>query len=156
MNAKSILPILALGTSANIFAIEPQSCLETAMMTQLEMNQCGEAGYNEADTELNTIYKKIKEIYREDQVFLEKLKKAQLAWIKLRDADLDLQYPHADEPQYYGSVFPMCAAGYKAQLTLQRTEFLKQWLIGVEEGDVCGGSQMPQWRLKEILKNEYK
>lgn len=156
MNAKSILPILALGTSANILAVEPQSCLETAMMTQLEMNQCGEVGYNEADTELNTIYKKIKEIYREDRVFLEKLKKAQLAWIKLRDADLDLQYPHADEPQYYGSVFPMCAADYKAQLTRQRTEFLRQWLTGVEEGDVCGGSKMPQWRLKEILKNEYK
>lgn len=136
------------------FAEEPKSCLETAM-TQMDMNKCAGVGYKEADAELNRVYKRIKAIYKDNVLFLDKLKTAQLAWIKLRDADFDLQYPHKNEPRYYGSVFPMCAASYKARLTLHRVEFLKQWLVGVEEGDVCSGSPMNQWQLKKIPKDEY-
>ena len=142
-----ILPFLSSANSRS-------SCIETAM-TQSSMNLCAGIRYKEADAELNRVYKKIKGIYKDDKLFLDKLKTAQLAWIKLRDADFDLQYPHKKEPRYYGSAFPMCATGYKARLTFQRVEFLKRWLVGVEEGDVCSGSQMNQWQLKEILKGEY-
>ncbi|MGR9088473.1 MAG: lysozyme inhibitor LprI family protein [Gammaproteobacteria bacterium] len=149
------LLILASGFSINAAAKETRACSGTTM-TQLEINQCADAGYKEADAALNRTYKRIMEIYQEDKVFIEKLKKAQLAWIKLRDADFDLKFPHADEPRFYGSVLPMCATGYKEQLTLQRIAFLEQWLSGVEEGDICSGSPMPKWRLKEILGSEYR
>jgi len=49
----------------------------------------------------------------------------------------------------------MCASSFNAQLTLQRTEYLKRWLIGKEDGDVCSGSQKREWQLEEILKSEY-
>ncbi len=108
------------------------------------MNQCTNVGYKEADDELNRVYMKIKQVYKEDTVFLDKLKKAQLVWIQLRDADLELKYPHSDNNGYYGSALPMCMSQYKTSLTLKRVAFLKKWLTGLEEGDVCAGSIMNQ------------
>ncbi|MCL1124056.1 lysozyme inhibitor LprI family protein [Shewanella surugensis] len=144
---------LAFMSSSAVFAKEPNRCLSKAY-TQMEMNRCAGVGLEEADVQLNRVYKKIKTVYSEDKVFLGKLKSAQLAWITSRDADFDLQYPHKEEPRYYGSVFPMCAADHKVQLTLKRVAFLKQWLVGTEEGDVCSGSQMTQWQLTERLKTQ--
>lgn len=108
--------------------------------TQSDMNTSQVLTLEAADEELNRIYKEIKRIYSDEPVFIEKLKFAQLAWIKSRDADLDLHYPKANKRQEYGSVYPMCTSNVKTSLTLQRIEFLKQWLDGVAEGDVCSGS----------------
>jgi len=124
-----------------LYANEPKSCIETAS-SQRAMNQCAIESYRKADAELNRIYLKIKALYKDDKLFLEKLKTAQQAWIKLRDADLSLKFPHREKPNYYGSVFPMCEAIFETKLTLERIRFLKQWLTGAEEGDVCSGSQM--------------
>lgn len=135
------------GCSLNATANESSSCLKTAL-TQLEINQCANVGYKEADGELNRVYKKIKQVYKEDTVFLDKLKKAQLVWIQLLDADLELKYPHIDNHGYYGSILPMCMDQYKTSLILKRVAFLKQWLIGIEEGDVCAGSIMNQLNLQ--------
>ena len=142
--------IVFLFTSSFLSASEDKGCLENAM-TQLKMNQCAGVEYKEADAELNRVYKKIREIYKDDKLFLKKLKKAQLAWIKLRDADLELEYPHSADPSYYGSSFSMCAAGHKTWLTLRRVEFLKRWLVGAEEGNICSGSLQNRVWLEEIL-----
>ena len=119
-----------------------QSC--TKPITQLSMNECANVEFQKADKELNRVYKLIRKLYKNDQVFLDKLHSAQLAWIKSRDADFDLKYPytksHEESRIHYGSIFPMCANNYKTQLTLARVEFLKQWATGIEEGDVCGGT----------------
>lgn len=137
--------------SITVLADQTKQCLEVAV-TQLEMNRCADVEFNKADSELNRIYKKIQEIYKNDSVFLEKLKMSQLAWIKLRDADFELQYPHSEEPGYYGSVFPMCFSDYMTRLTMQRAEFLKKWLNGEEEGDVCTGSIMNDRKIKELME----
>ncbi|MDQ7090931.1 MAG: lysozyme inhibitor LprI family protein [Methylococcales bacterium] len=129
--------------STTAIAEDTQTCLGAAV-TQTAMNQCTGIAYKEADAELNRVYKKIVVRYQDNALFLKKLKKAQLAWIKLRDADFELQYPHTDEANYYGSIFPMCASNYKTQLTLQRVVFLKQWLLGLKEGDLCSGSKKSQ------------
>ena len=126
-------------------ANEP-SCIETAM-TQSDMNQCILLDYKKADAELNRVYRKIREIYKDDQLFLAKLKKSQLAWGKLRDADFELEYPYTNEPNYYGSSFSMCEFDFNTQLTLQRTKYLKRWLIGREDGDVCSGSQKSEYNM---------
>lgn len=149
---KTFIIFAALTSTNCIFASQTKNCIETAM-TQLEMNRCSGIEYKEADAELNRVYRLIREIYQEDKEFLNNLKVAQRAWIKLRDADFELQFPHTDEPGYYGSVFPMCASGFKTQLTLQRVEFLKRWLAGSEEGDVCSGSILNSWSIKESLSN---
>jgi uncharacterized protein YecT (DUF1311 family) len=111
--------------------------------TQVELNDCANAELEKADDELNRIYQKILAKYKGDVVFLGKFREAQRAWLKFRDAQFEARFPYAGtsrERSEYGSVFPMCAGLYKAELTRSRVEELRQWLDGVEEGDACSGS----------------
>lgn len=111
--------------------------------TQLELNACASEMYQKEDEELNRVYQEVLKRYKDDSVFIQKLQKAQQAWIKFRDAQFDAMFPQAlnSRGQYnYGSVFPMCTGLYKARLTHLRVEELRLWLDGTDEGDVCSGS----------------
>ncbi|MGD8176784.1 lysozyme inhibitor LprI family protein [Marinimicrobium sp. ARAG 43.8] len=96
--------------------------------------------FQEADAELNRVYQQIRAAYADDDAFLGKLKKAQQAWITLRDADLEARFPADNKQAYYGSVYATCAANVKTTATIERIAFLQQWLDGVEEGETCAGS----------------
>jgi uncharacterized protein YecT (DUF1311 family) len=109
--------------------------------TQLEMNQQAHAAYQQADKELNTVYRKILSLYKADTVFIANLKESQRIWIKFRDAEVKMKYPDR-EAGFYGSVQPLCWSNYLKQLTHQRTERLREWLKGAEEGDVYAGSAL--------------
>lgn len=146
MNQKKILLLgmFFMLSSNYATAKEPVTCLQKAM-TQEAMNDCADINLQQADGELNRVYYALQQNYLKDKLFLKKLKEAQLAWIKLRDADFEMKFPHAKDKSHYGSSFPLCAANYKTQLTLQRVAFLKEWLVGGVEGDVCNGSkQIPE------------
>lgn len=105
--------------------------------SQTPMNSQAGSQYQKADKELNTVYKKILREYAKQPVFIAKLKTAQRLWIQLRDAELEAKFP---EPDQYGSALPSCRAIYLEDLTRQRIKFLKTWLNGIPEGDVCNGS----------------
>ena len=107
--------------------------------SQGDLNQEANDKYKKADLELNTIYRKILLVYKEDTGFINNLKASQRIWITFRDAELKVKYPNSDS-RYYGSVFPMCASIYLEQLTRDRINTLKIWIEGIEEGDVCIGS----------------
>jgi|SRR6185369_14730023 len=107
--------------------------------TQSELNGKEHKKYLKADGDLNSIYQKILKEYAEDSVFIKNLKASQKLWVQFRDAEMKMKYPDR-EPGYYGSVQPMCWSIYLTQLTEDRIKTLKQWLDGVEEGDVCSGS----------------
>jgi uncharacterized protein YecT (DUF1311 family) len=109
-------------------------------LTQTGMNHEADKKFLAADAGLNRLFASIKKVYADDPLFLQKLRDSQRLWIKFRDAELDLMYPHQDESGYYGSVLPMCLAEYKASLTSARADTLKRWLDGTEEGDACAGS----------------
>ncbi len=111
---------------------------KTKAQTDMQDATCGE--FRKADVELNRIYKKILSEYKDDKTFLEKLKKAQKAWLTYRDAHIESVYPVEDKAAEYGSVHGMCCCTIKKDLTDQRTKMLKQWLVGTIEGDVCSGS----------------
>ena len=51
-----------------------------------------------------------------------------------------MKFPAKNKRGQYGSVYPMCVSYFLKELTEERTEKLKVWLIGIEEGDVCTGS----------------
>lgn len=108
--------------------------------TQLEMNQEADEAYKRADKELNMVYQKILKEYSEEVDFIKNLKQSQRIWIQFRDAEIDMMFPRKDDPQYYGSVFPLCWSNYMQTLTETRTKTLKLWLEGVEEGEMCSGS----------------
>lgn len=132
----------------SLSTVASSECESTAN-TQLALNQCAHQDFKTADAELNLVYQEVRALYADNPKFLDALRTAQLAWIKLRDADMALYYPHTGERGYYGSIQPLCDATTKASLTRQRTEFLKQWLQGKEEGDVCSGSIATHYQLAQ-------
>lgn len=125
-------------------------CLQQAQ-TQSAMNSCQDLDFKQADAELNRVYQQIKRAYQDNPLFLAKLKQSQRAWLKQRDADLAMRFPAEDTALEYGSVYPMCYAAVATELTTQRIAFLKQWLSGIEEGDVCSGSVKTPEQIKAVL-----
>jgi len=138
--------LITLLFSLSVYSEEATSCLETAM-SQRDMNQCAGIDYKKAESEMHRVIKEIQRLYKGEAKLLTNLEKSQQNWEKQLELDLDLKYPKADEPMYYGSVFPMCYSGYKTRLTLQRIAFLKEWLKGSTEGEVCSGSVMHEYYL---------
>ena len=107
--------------------------------TQLEMNEKEHQIFLKADKELNQVYKQILNEYKSDTAFIKNLKTSQRLWVQFRDAEMLTMYP-ARKPGYYGSVHPMCWSIYKTELTNERINKLRSWLIGQEEGDSCSPS----------------
>lgn len=107
--------------------------------TQGEMNDEASNSYKQADKELNDIYKTILSEYKSDTIFIKNLKASQRIWISFRDAELKVKYPE-NESGNYGSVYPMCVSVYMEKITQERIKTLKEWIDGIEEGDVCIGS----------------
>lgn len=115
-------------------------CQITFGQTQSEMNQEAFAHYKEKDAELNLVYNKILKEYGNEKDFIINLKKTQNLWIQFRDAELAMRFPKEDKLLHYGSVYPMCKSYILAEMTEQRTNKLKVWLDGIEEGEVCLGT----------------
>jgi uncharacterized protein YecT (DUF1311 family) len=144
---------LALATPCCHAADALQRCLDTAM-TQYAMNTCARRELDKADRELSRIYRELQIRYRDDADFIGRLKIAQQAWLKFRDAQLAMKFPpHRGEPYYYGSVLPMCDGLYLQQLTSDRIAMLKEWLTGSDDGDVCAGSLKSAGELRRPNKS---
>jgi uncharacterized protein YecT (DUF1311 family) len=111
-------------------------CLDTAQ-TQGELNECAGGKATQADRKLNQTYQAVLKKYADKTVFIDRLRKAQRAWVTFRDAQLEMKFPSGEAA---GSVEPMCYSLYKAELTEKRSNELREWLKGIEEGDVCCGS----------------
>jgi uncharacterized protein YecT (DUF1311 family) len=155
MNTFSFTIILIMCFPLSAFSSEADLCLENAK-SQSDMTLCSGINHTRADAELNRVYNLIRKVYAEDKEFLSKLKTSQLAWIKLRDADLEMKFPHEDKQYQYGTAYRMCALGVSTKLTLQRVEYLKQWLTGIDEGDVCSGSISRPYIIEKAIKEYNK
>ncbi|MHA7058850.1 lysozyme inhibitor LprI family protein [Aquimarina sp. M1] len=108
--------------------------------TQSEINKEASNNYKKADIELNNVYQNILAEYKYDTAFIGQLKRTQRIWISYRDAELEMKFPAENKQVEYGSVYPMCVSLFLKELTNERTEKLKIWLHGIEEGDICSGS----------------
>ena len=108
--------------------------------TQASMNEKACDEYTKADGELNGIYQSVLRGHKDDALFLRKLRNAQRAWVAYRDAHLAAVYPAADPRSEYGSVFDMCRCTALTEVTKKRTEELRRWADGAQEGDICAGS----------------
>ena len=114
----------ALLLSANALAEE---CANAT--TQLEMNTCTAQQYQAADKKLNQTYQAA--IKRAEAPQRELLKKAQQAWIALRDADCTFIGSGTEG----GSIQPMIVSQCLAEKTAEREAFLAS-LMQCEEGDL--------------------
>lgn len=111
--------------------------------TQTELNEQYKQEYIVADRKMNEVYQEILLVYKEDSLFLKKLKGAQRVWIQFRDLHVESLFPEENKQEHYGSVYPLCYWNEMTTLTKQRTEQLTLWVDGLSEGDVCTGSRRP-------------
>ena len=96
--------------------------------TQTEMNQCAAAQYQAADKKLNETWQQaLKRASGQQQ---ELLKKAQQAWISLRDADCAFLASGAEG----GSMQPMLTSQCMTDKSVEREAFLAS-LLQCEDGD---------------------
>jgi uncharacterized protein YecT (DUF1311 family) len=130
------------GTTPAASAPSEDTCMNNAP-SQAAMSQCAANSLSAADKELNQVYQQVLRKYAKDTVFVGKLKTAQKAWLAFRDAELAARFPDNDKSNY-GSIYPMCADNELEAMTRQRTEELRAWLKGTQEGDVCAGSYPTQ------------
>ncbi|MGG8057878.1 lysozyme inhibitor LprI family protein [Klebsiella aerogenes] len=96
--------------------------------TQTEMNQCAAAQYQAADKKLNETWQQA--LKRASGQQLELLKKAQQAWISLRDADCAFLASDAEG----GSMQPMLISQCMTDKSVEREAFLAS-LLQCEDGD---------------------
>ena len=142
---------VGLGVSAGVWAAEkPKSCWDKAQ-TQDELKRCADADYAAADRELSRAYQEVLQKYADVPGFIAKLKGAQAAWGKYRDAEIQALFPPTDGTKDGGAA-PMCVANAKTRLTEERTRQLRRWLDGRDDGDVCGGSIKTKTALKTAPK----
>jgi uncharacterized protein YecT (DUF1311 family) len=120
-----------------VHAQDNDPCLDK--QTQSEMSACETERYQKADAELNRVFQQLLAKHAARKRFTQKLRLAEEAWIKFRDAHIESLYSEENTLYAYGSVFPMCKAIQLTSLTATRTQFLKNMLSPVE-GDVCGFS----------------
>ena len=123
--------------SATIIAVSYEGAFSQTQRA-LGQDACGKS--HEADVLLNKTYNHVLAEYSKDATFIRKLKIAQRAWIAYRDAQIEALYPEPDKRFAYGSAFEMCRCTALAALTTRRSDELKKWIDGIEEGDVCSGS----------------
>lgn len=107
-------------------------------LTQGELNECFAARYAKADDEMSAVYKQLLSKYRAAPEFVARLRVAQRAWLRFRDADISCYYYQKDKIGAYGSVYPMCRSLVLTDMTNERTKKLRQMLNPPEEGEVCG------------------
>ena len=98
--------------------------------TQMEMNQCAYQEYQKADKELNSVYKKLRKARKDDKLFLTNLKKAQRAWLKFRDAQLEAVFTckSGDIRECFGSMYNLSYHTSNRLLIEARVKTLKSML----------------------------
>jgi uncharacterized protein YecT (DUF1311 family) len=96
--------------------------LTAQAQNQQELNMAAGQEYQDADKELNRVYKEL--MGKLDQPGKRKLIAAERAWIKFRDAECDFR----SFDNLGGTIYPMVYAGSAAALTRERTAQLQEML----------------------------
>ncbi|MCL7715684.1 lysozyme inhibitor LprI family protein [Stenotrophomonas mori] len=107
--------------------------------TQLDLDACAARAADAADAELNTVYRQVLRTLQGQPAAIDALRAAQRLWIPLRDADLQARYPVAsdEDPRVlYGSSYPMRRSSAEAELTRQRTRWLRATFLDRAEGEL--------------------
>jgi len=107
--------------------------------SQMEMNISAESKFIRIDKKLNEVYNQILVEYSDNKQFVKNLKISERLWVKFRDAEILMRYPE-DDAIREASVFNLCYFEHLTELTESRIKTLQEWISGVREGDVCGGS----------------
>jgi uncharacterized protein YecT (DUF1311 family) len=94
--------------------------------TQSEMNDCSKKEFDKADQELNRVYKQL--MARLEGEHKNKLKTAELAWIKYRDLNCECE-SFINEG---GSIYPLVYNSCLTNMTNNRIKELKEYLAALD------------------------
>jgi uncharacterized protein YecT (DUF1311 family) len=99
--------------------------------TMVEMGVCAADAFRAADAELNDVYRKLLAAGSKEPVFIAKLRAAQKAWIRFRDAELESKFAceKDNERLCWGSMLTLERPAYKTRLTRERTAQLNKLLV---------------------------
>lgn len=97
---------------------------------QMQMNQCAYEDFQEADRELNKVYKALRHKNKDDKAYLKNLKISQNIWIQFRDAELNLIFTCETDNRRvcFGSMYPLLYHSEKEDITRQRIKNLNDYL----------------------------
>ena len=82
--------------------------------------------------------------------FFNNLKASQKAFDAYLKAQVELQYPKAEEDEWWGSGIPPCINLIYLEHYKNRYMELGLWENGTPDGEMCGGSALTQWELEEM------
>ncbi len=136
MNTKNLLIIfLAIGFIILSKVSRAEDVCESGMTSDLTTCAC--QATEKADKELNKWYQETLKQYEDNAGIIKRLKEAQRAWIKFRDAYIESIYPNnfEDYPPA-GTAMPMCLCDVQTSLINQRIQQLKN-ILEIPEYDVC-------------------
>lgn len=100
-----------------------------------------------ADSTLKSVTRIILKQFKADTIFVNNFLKSQQIWTNFLDAEMSMKYPvYPNEPR--GSSEPMCWSLYRTQLVNERVKKLMEYLVGIDEGDICRGSVPSEFEIK--------
>jgi len=108
---------------------------EKRARTQNELNQCARSAFEKADAEMNRVYQHLISVTARGESHQQKLKEAQQAWLKYRDATCESEAAINAEGTIYTTAYNYCLA----QVTTERTKRLAMMMGGMMSRSV--GSQ---------------
>ena len=132
MKRIAVLLVALLWLASARAAPPPDTSACDTEQSQTDLNICAGTQLANADADLNAAWRQVMARLAGQPLAIAKLKAAQRLWIQLRDADMDAQFPLAEDEDpriQYGSIYPMEFALAKARLTRERTRYLREnWL----------------------------
>jgi len=122
--------LLAIASITNASAKAENLCKSSR--TEVEMYECLNSELKKADSALNSAYKNLMVMYKENgapsglkiETQDAYLKKSQLAWIKLRDTTCDFETYESITGSGFGTIYTACLL----KQTQKRVDYLK-WFI---------------------------
>lgn len=104
------------------------------------MHECACRKLGETQLGLERVEREIRSRHAAEPDFLRQFVRAQAAWKRAVEEDMELVFLGPAKASQYGTAYPMCECFERSELTSARVTYLREWLTA-EEGDVCRGTR---------------
>jgi hypothetical protein len=138
-------------TQAPDFSIGPNDNQTAINMSSYDETQYWKGKMNKRLAKIKQIYEKADWTDAQHKArFFKNLEASQEAFETYLLAQVELQYPKAEEDEWWGSGIPPCINLIYTQHYKSRFLELESWEKGTPDGEMCGGSALTQFALQEM------
>jgi uncharacterized protein YecT (DUF1311 family) len=104
------------------------------------MNSCASFRANEAEGGIASTLKLIEKRRAKEEALIRAIERAQEAWNRYREAELEALFPEEEKQAAYGSMYNMCRAQQRDRLAKLRQAELQLYVEGDPEAHGCSGA----------------